>query len=67
MELMGVAPDAIFFVPHTVDLIPLPDPARTRQRSAPGDFLFVGRLMERKGLRPFLLALDRWARLNPER
>jgi glycosyltransferase involved in cell wall biosynthesis len=67
MEAMGVAANAIFYAPHTADLtrftaIPLQRDLRTAQR-----LLFLGQLMELKGLYPFLLALDRWARLNPER
>jgi glycosyltransferase involved in cell wall biosynthesis len=67
MEAMGVAANAIFYVPRTVGLkrfaaIPLERAPRSARR-----LLFVGQLIERKGLRPFLLALDRWARLNPER
>ena len=67
MEAMGVAANAIFYVPHTADLtrftaIPLEREPRSAHR-----LLFVGQLIERKGLRPFLLALDRWAQLNPKR
>lgn len=67
METMGVAANAIFYAPHTADLtrftaIPLEHEPRSAHR-----LLFVGQLIERKGLHPFLLALNRWARLNPER
>ena len=67
MESIGVAANAVFYAPHTVDLtrftaIPLEREPRSAHR-----LLFVGQLMERKGLGPFLLALDRWAQLNPKR
>ena len=63
----GVAPDRI-------DRIPYVAVARlsTRRRGGPAsaglrNLLFVGQLTERKGLLPFLEALDAWSRSNPGR
>ena len=67
MELMGVAPETIFFVPRAVDLDPFAQIPLKRTAECARRLLYVGRLIELKGLRPFLLALDRWARLHPSR
>jgi glycosyltransferase involved in cell wall biosynthesis len=67
IESMGVRSNAIFIARHSPDLsqfkaIPLMREPRSSRR-----LLFVGQLIERKGLQPLLLALDRWARLHPDR
>jgi len=67
MESMGVAPETIFLVPRAVDLDPFAQIPLKRTAECARRLLFVGRLIELKGLRPFLLALDRWARLHPSR
>ena len=67
MESMGVAANAIFYVPHTAEVTRFTAIPLEREPHSAHRLLFIGQLMERKGPRPFLLALDRWARLNPKR
>jgi hypothetical protein len=67
MEWLGVAPETIFLVPRAVDLDPFTQIPLERRPECTRRLLYVGQLIERKGLHPFLLALDRWARQNPDR
>jgi glycosyltransferase involved in cell wall biosynthesis len=63
----GVRPDRIRIVPQTVDVAEF---SRVPRRCSAGDcrvLLFVGRLVERKGLLQLIDALRRWADVNPAR
>jgi len=66
MESMGVAPAAIFFVPRAVDLDPFAQIPLKRRLECARRLLYVGQLIERKGVHLFLQALNRWARLHRE-
>jgi glycosyltransferase involved in cell wall biosynthesis len=62
----GVPERRIYIVPYTVDTevlssIPLSRPMKKKRR-----LLYVGQLIKRKGLIPFLDILIRWMRLHPE-
>ena len=62
---LGVPHDKIFPLPYCADIEPhLRVPLR-RQSSAARRFLYVGQLVERKGLLPFLNVLTEWLRNHP--
>lgn len=64
---MGISKDKVFRVPYThglnIEIEKLPDLSRFNK----GHILYVGQLIERKGLQPFIITLCRWAESNPEK
>ncbi|HEX4643566.1 MAG TPA: glycosyltransferase, partial [Candidatus Acidoferrales bacterium] len=58
---LGVPADHIVIAPYVTDSTSLPRPSLPRDASVARRFLFVGQLIERKGLEPFLRALAQWA------
>jgi glycosyltransferase involved in cell wall biosynthesis len=63
----GIAPEKIFHVPQTTDVGPFLESHSARPPSLRHHLLYCGRLIERKGLLPFLSRLAAWAARNPER
>ena len=66
LEQLGVAPSMMYRVPYT----PVPDALNwgttERDASAARRLLYVGQLIERKGIMPFARSLADWAARNPE-
>lgn len=67
VSCLGVARKNVFRVPQTVDVEEFMRAPLDRGPSGSLRFLYVGSLTERKGVRPFLTVLCRWAELHPER
>lgn len=63
----GVAEERIFFAPYTTNNDPFLAVPLERDREAAHRLLYVGQLVERKGILPFLSVLEAWAEANPER
>jgi len=63
----GVRGDKIFRVPNATDPAFLRTPRSARDPTQIRRLLYVGRLVELKGLVPFLRVLSRWCEQNPER
>ncbi|MEO8098438.1 MAG: glycosyltransferase family 4 protein [Acidobacteriota bacterium] len=61
IELFGVSVDKIFKVPQTTDIQPFLDLPISRQEQPTRRLLYSGRLVELKGLGPFLIQLCLWA------
>jgi glycosyltransferase involved in cell wall biosynthesis len=67
LQKFGIPADRLIHVPyaavpHSFDSLPLNRPADDAHR-----LLFVGQLVQRKGLEPFIEALATWAAQNPNR
>lgn len=63
----GVTRDRIFFAPYTTNIDPFLAVGLSRAPEDANRLLYVGQLVERKGIEPFLSALERWAKAHPER
>jgi len=66
VRALGMPRDRVDRIPQ-ISLPEFAQAGRQRIGSAPLRLLFVGQLIERKGLVPFLGALDDWARSHPTR
>ncbi len=64
---LGTDERKIFRVPYTTDVHRFAATALTRRDDRARRLLYVGQLIERKGLLPFVGALSRWAVANPDR
>ena len=63
----GVSEDRIFFAPYTTNIEPFMDVPISRSPEVAHRLLYVGQLVERKGIMPFLSTLRCWIQKNPER
>lgn len=63
---LGTANEKIFRVPYTTDVKRFAASPLTRPEDQTRRLLYVGQLVERKGLLPFLNVLSRWAAANPD-
>ncbi len=63
----GVRDESIFFAPYTTNIEPFLSVPLLRLREDAYRLLYVGQLVERKGLIPFLSTLGRWAKDHPEK
>lgn len=66
LQGLGVSEQKIFTLPYCFDLTSYLNLPLTRELNAARRFLFVGGLMERKGVVPFLAVLSRWFEQRPE-
>jgi len=66
LRRLGVAREKIFRFPYCPDIAPLLTLPLTRERDKARRLLYVGQLIERKGLVPFLEILCAWMRQHPE-
>ncbi len=64
---LGTDERKIFRVPYTTDVQRFAANPLLRPEEQARRLLYVGQLVERKGLLPFLAALSRWAAANPNR
>ncbi|HOT98102.1 MAG TPA: glycosyltransferase family 4 protein [bacterium] len=64
---MGISKDMIFRVPYTHGLNIEIEQLPVLNRFIKDRILYVGQLIERKGLQPFINTLCRWAESNPEK
>jgi glycosyltransferase involved in cell wall biosynthesis len=62
---LGVPDDRIRIVPYSVDAGAFRGEGAPRRFERTQPLLFVGQLVERKGLTPFLAGLNRWAARHP--
>lgn len=67
LDALGVAPSKIFQIGYTSDVHRLSALPVTRSADAAHRLLYVGQLIERKGLVQFLDALAQWSSHNPQR
>lgn len=67
IQSLGTDPRKIFRVPYTTDVKRFAAAPLTRPGEAARRLLYVGQLIERKGLLPFLRALAKWASAHPNR
>ncbi|MBV8897185.1 MAG: glycosyltransferase family 4 protein [Acidobacteriaceae bacterium] len=67
LDALGVAPAKIFQIGYTSDVHRLSALPVVRPPDAAHRLLYVGQLIERKGLVPFLDALAQWSSHNPQR
>ena len=67
LDTLGVAPSKIFQIGYTSDVHCLSGVPVSRPAEAAHRLLYVGQLIERKGLVPFLDALAQWSSHNPQR
>jgi glycosyltransferase involved in cell wall biosynthesis len=63
---LGVSHDRIHFVPYSVDATVFRGAEAPRRFDHTQPLLFVGQLVERKGLLPFVAGLNRWAARHPD-
>jgi glycosyltransferase involved in cell wall biosynthesis len=63
----GVTDESIFFAPYTTNIDPFLAVPLSKTPDNTYKLLYVGQLVERKGIEPFLLTLERWAKAHPER
>lgn len=64
---LGTDERKIFRVPYTTDVHRFATNPLTRRDDQARRLVYVGQLVERKGLLPFVGALSRWAAANPDR
>jgi glycosyltransferase involved in cell wall biosynthesis len=62
---LGVSNDRISIAPYSVDASAFQSAAAPRRFDQTQPLLFVGQLVERKGLLPFVAGLNRWAARHP--
>jgi len=62
----GVPPERIFKVPYGTDLALFTSPRAREDARSVGRLVYVGQLIERKGLLPFLRHLSDWLTRNPD-
>jgi glycosyltransferase involved in cell wall biosynthesis len=65
IESLGAAPQKIFKLLYTTGITRFAAVGSDRPSTVESRLLFVGQLIERKGLLPFTAALKRWAERNP--
>jgi glycosyltransferase involved in cell wall biosynthesis len=63
----GVGDTSIFFAPYTTNIDPFLAVPLFRTPLDAYRLLYVGQLVERKGIEPFLSTLERWAKAHPDR
>ncbi len=63
----GVPEDHIFFAPYTTNITPFLKIPFARELNVAYRLLYVGQLVERKGLNQFLSTVETWVRAHPER
>ncbi|MCT7972269.1 glycosyltransferase family 4 protein [Laspinema olomoucense] len=63
----GVSDPSIFFAPYTTNIDPFLAVPLSRGPLDAYRLLYVGQLVERKGIEPFLSTLERWAKAHPDR
>ncbi|MEB3829837.1 glycosyltransferase family 4 protein [Phormidium sp. CCY1219] len=63
----GVADERIFFAPYTTNIDPFLAVALSRAPEDAYRLLYLGQLVQRKGVEPFFSTLKRWAKGHPER
>jgi 2-polyprenyl-3-methyl-5-hydroxy-6-metoxy-1,4-benzoquinol methylase len=66
LEGLGVAREKIFLHPYCAEIAPNLEIPLDLEPNVSRRFLYVGRLIELKGLIPFLKALSEWLRNHPE-
>jgi glycosyltransferase involved in cell wall biosynthesis len=66
LRKLGVRRQKIFFLPYCADVQRLLSLPLSRPESASHRLLYVGQLVERKGLQPFLEALSQWVDTHPK-
>jgi glycosyltransferase involved in cell wall biosynthesis len=64
---LGTDDGKIFRVPYTTDVDRFAAYPLTRREDRARTLLYVGQLIERKGLLPFISVLSKWAAANPNR
>lgn len=64
---LGVSETKIFQICYTTDVSKFAAAPLSRKSACERRLLYVGQLIERKGLLPFLDALSQWALANPDR
>lgn len=67
IEAMGVPAERIAQVPYATDTAHFGQTRAGAPESGPLRLIHVGQLIERKGLMPFIQALDAWASAHPDR
>jgi glycosyltransferase involved in cell wall biosynthesis len=67
LRTLGVDHRKIFRIPYTTDVERFASCPLTRDEPRGRTLLYVGQLIERKGLLPFLRTLTKWATANPDR
>ena len=67
VQKFGIAEEKIFFAPYTTDISPFVSIPLDRDPKLAYRLLYVGQLVPRKGLEPFLSVVVRWAKAHPER
>ncbi len=67
LRSLGINDRKIFKIAYTTDISRFLSANLTRGTENAERFLYVGQLIERKGLLQFLQALSRWAALHPDR
>jgi glycosyltransferase involved in cell wall biosynthesis len=67
LRSLGIGDRKIFKIAYTTDISRFLSAALTRSAQNAGRLLYVGQLIERKGLLQFLQILSRWAALHPDR
>jgi glycosyltransferase involved in cell wall biosynthesis len=66
LKKLGVPADKVFTMPYGTVIDPLVSVPLEREPEVARRLLFVGQLIERKGLAPFLQVMSEWLRRNPE-
>lgn len=67
VQQFGITTDQIFFAPYTTNIDPFLAVPLSRAPENAYRLLYVGQLVERKGIEPFLSALEHWAKAHPDR
>ncbi|HZQ51633.1 MAG TPA: glycosyltransferase family 4 protein [Bryobacteraceae bacterium] len=67
LRSLGVDEAKIFKISYTADVSKFAATPLARRPGCERHLLYVGQLIERKGLLPFLDVLSKWARANPDR
>ena len=67
LERIGVEPQKIAVIPYVTDVRRFGRGIVARSEQSARRLLYVGQLIERKGLAHFIAALSKWASANPDR
>ncbi|MBI2799511.1 MAG: glycosyltransferase family 4 protein [Gammaproteobacteria bacterium] len=67
IQSYGYRVNKIFTIPYATDTITFPEVRRSPGQADPKKFLYVGRLVEGKGLIQMIESMDHWFRHNPTR